>query len=125
MGLFFYPINGYTSEQHTDNVILDTSKMRALMEEEKAEVSSWVYVFVCDPENDESFLGLYNTDKDVNFIPAFRSKEEANDCFLTLPRQKGKKYELQAIHIEELHEVATKNGFAVALVDSDGKVIKE
>jgi hypothetical protein len=125
MGLFFYPIDGYTSEQRTDNVILDTLKMRALMEEEKAEVESWVYVFVCNPENDESFLGLYNTDKDVNFIPAFRSKEEANDCFLTLPRQKGKKYELQAIHIEELHEVATKNGFAVALVDSDGKVIKE
>ena len=125
MGLFFYPIDGYTSEQYKEDVILDTLKMRALMEEEKAEVESWVYVFVCNPENDESFLGLYNTDKDVNFIPAFRSKEEANDCFLTLPRQKGKKYELQAIHIEELHEVATKNGFAVALVDSDGKVIKE
>ena len=95
------------------------------MKEEKAEAGGWVYVFVCDPGNEESFLGLYNAEKEVNFIPAFRSKEEANDCFLTLPRQKGKKYELQAIHIEELHEVATKNDFAVALVDSEGKVIKE
>jgi hypothetical protein len=95
------------------------------MEDEKAEVSGWVYVFVCDPGREESFLGLYNAEKDVNFIPAFRSKDEANDCFLTLPRQKGKKYELQAIHVEELHEEATKNGFAVALVDSDGNIIKE
>lgn len=95
------------------------------MKEEKAEVGGWVYVFVCDPGNEESFLGLYNAEKEINFIPAFRSKDEANDCFLTLPRQKGKKYELQAIHIEELHETATKNEFAVALVDSEGKVIKE
>lgn len=95
------------------------------MEEEKTEVDTWVYVFVCDPGNNESLLGLYNKEKDVNFIPAFKSKEEANDCFLTLPREKGKKYELQAIHIEELHEEATKNGFAVALVDSEGKIIKE
>ncbi len=78
------------------------------MEEEKTNIGGWVYVFVCDPEKDESFLGLYNADKDINFIPAFRSKDEANDCFLTLPRQKGKKYELQAIHIEELYEEADK-----------------
>jgi len=93
--------------------------------EENAQVEGWLYVFVCDPGKDESFLGLYNKEKDVNFIPAFQSKEEANDCFLTLPREKGKKYELQAIHIEELHEIATKSGFSVALVDSDGKVITQ
>jgi hypothetical protein len=95
------------------------------MEQKKEEVDVWVYVFVCEPGAEESFLGLYNKEKDINFIPAFQTKEEANDCFLELPRQKGKKYELQAIHIEELQEMATKSGFAVALVDSDGKVIKE
>ncbi len=93
------------------------------MDETKEEVPGWVYVFVCDPGNNENFLGLYNEEKDVNFIPAFQSKDEANDCFLTLPREKGKKYELQAVHIEELQEIATKSGFAVTLVDSDGKVI--
>ncbi len=92
---------------------------------ESKEAANWVFVFVCEPGKDESFLGLYNAEKDVNFIPAFQSRDEANDCFLTLPREKGKKYELQAVHIEELHEMATKNGFTVALVDSDGKVIQE
>ncbi len=93
------------------------------MDEKTEEVTSWLYVFVCNPGKDETFLGLYNAEKDVNFIPAFKSKEDANDCFLTLPREKGKKYELQAVHVEELEDIASKNGFAVTLVDSEGKVI--
>jgi hypothetical protein len=127
MGLFFSSKNGYTSDEHKGfvSVNFENSNMRDLMEEEKEKVDVWVYVFVCNPGADESFLGLYNKEQDVNFIPAFQTKEEANDCFLTLPREKGKKYELQAVHIEELHDVATKAGFAVTLVDSDGKVIKE
>jgi hypothetical protein len=93
---------------------------------ENAKITGWVYVFVCDPEKkDESFLGLHNAEKDVHFIPAFRTKEEANDCFLNLPREKGKKYELQAIHIDELSAEATKNNFVVAMVDQDGKVVSE
>lgn len=91
---------------------------------EKVSAEGWVYVVVCDPESDATFLGLYNKEKDLNFIPAFESKDAANECFLTLPREKGKKYEIQAVHIEELYQDAEKNGFAVAMVDSDGNVIK-
>lgn len=90
----------------------------------KKDEKKWVYVFVCDPGSDESFLGLYNEAEEQHFIPAFSSKEDANDCFLTLPREKGKKYELQAVHIEELQEVAGENDFFVAMVDSEGKIIK-
>jgi len=82
-----------------------------------------VYVFVADPGSDESFLGLYDATKDCNFIPAFRNKEDANDCFLSLPKEKGKKYELQVVHIEELNEDAARNGFLVAMVDSEGKIV--
>ncbi len=90
---------------------------------EKQNTEGWVYVVVCDPEKDESFLGLYDKEKDINYIPTFNSKESANDCFLTLPKEKGKKYEIQAVHIEELSEDASKNGFAVAMVDGDGKIV--
>jgi hypothetical protein len=85
----------------------------------------WVYVFICDPGPKETFLGLYNKEKDVNFIPAFRSKEDANDCYLDMPREKGKKYELQAVHVEELFDSASKSGFVVALVDGKGNVLDE
>ena len=91
--------------------------------DEGEKVAGWVYVFVCDPEKDASFLGLYNAEKDIQFIPAFRSKEEANDCFLNLPRDKGRKYELQAVHLEELTAEAQKNNYLVAMVDSDGKIM--
>lgn len=91
---------------------------------DKKEETGWVYVFVCDPGESETFLGLYNKEQEVNFIPAFQTKEEANDCFLTIPREKGKKYELQAVHIEELYETAKENAFEVAIVDNEGKVVK-
>jgi len=90
---------------------------------EKASTKGWVYVVVCEPEKEATFLGLHNKEKKIDFIPAFESKDAANDCFLSLPREKGKKYEIQAVHIEELYEDAEKNGFVVAMVDNDGKVI--
>ncbi len=92
--------------------------------EEKEKIEGWVYVIVCNPGVNEQFLGLYDKEKSVDFIPAFPSKEAANDCFLTLPKEKGKKYEVQAIHIEELTVEATKNGFLVAMFDNDGNIIK-
>jgi len=92
--------------------------------EEKEKIEGWVYVIVCDPGNNEHFLGLIDKEKNVNFIPAFASKDAANDCFLTLPKEKGKKYEVQAIHVDELTEDATKNEFIVAMVDNDGNIIK-
>ena len=91
---------------------------------EKEKIEGWVYVIVCDPGNNEHFLGLIDKEKNVNFIPAFASKDAANDCFLTLPKEKGKKYEVQAIHVDELTEDATKNEFIVAMVDNDGNIIK-
>jgi len=92
---------------------------------EKASVKGWVYVVVCDPEKEATFMGLHNAEKDINFIPAFETKEAANDCFLDLPREKGRKYEIQAVLMEELHEEAEKNGFVVAMVDDNGKVVDE
>jgi hypothetical protein len=94
------------------------------MTDEKKD-EGWLYVFVCDPGDNETYLGLYNEEKKVHFIPAFQSKDEANDCYLELPREKGIKYELQAVHIEELNASAEENGFVVAIVDRNGQIVKE
>ena len=91
---------------------------------EKEKIEGWVYVVVCDPGKNEQFLGLFDKDKNIDFIPAFQSKEAANDCFLSLPREKGRKYEIQAVHIDSLYLDAEKNGFIVAIVDNSGKIIK-
>lgn len=82
----------------------------------------WVYVYVAGSEGSESFLGLYNDALEVDFIPAFANKEAAEACYLTLPRAKGFKYEVQAVLMEELRRDAEANGFIVAMVDEDGKI---
>ena len=84
----------------------------------------WLWVVVNDKDSDGHYLGLYDEEQDINFIPAFPSKEAANDCFLQLPREKGKKYEVQAVHIDELTRDAEEAGFSVALVDANGRIIK-
>lgn len=91
---------------------------------EKIKDEDWVYIIVCDPGHDEHMLGFNSKEQDVDFIPTFQTREAANDCLLTLPREKGKKYEVQAIHVDELAETAKKNGFLVAMVDGDGNIIK-
>ena len=92
--------------------------------EDKASSKGWVYVVVCNPDGEATFLGLHDKEKNLDFIPAFESKDTANDCFLSLPREKGKKYEIQAVHITELYEDAEKNGFTVAVVDGEGQPVK-
>ena len=84
----------------------------------------WLWVVVSDKDTDGHYLGLYDDEQEVNFIPVFESKEAANDCFLQLPREKGEKYEVQAVHIEELTKDAEKAGFSIAIVDGDGKIVK-
>jgi len=85
----------------------------------------WVYVIVGKVGREENFLGLYDEKTTVNFIPAFSTKQDAEDCYLTLPREKGVKYEIQAVHIGELHEHAGRNDFVVTMVDKDGRILKE
>ena len=91
---------------------------------ESANSEGWLWVVVDDKDSESHYLGLYDEEQDINFIPAFSSKESANDCFLQLPREKGKKYEVQAVHVDELTRDAEEAGFAVALVDADGRIIK-
>ncbi len=91
---------------------------------DKTDKEGWVFVLVCNPGAEESFLGLHDSQKEVDFIPAFYSRENAESCFLSMPKEQGKKYEIQAIHIEELTKNCAENGFIVAMVDEEGKIIK-
>ncbi len=92
---------------------------------ESTSSKGWVYVVICNPEGDASFLGLHDEEKDIKYIPAFDSKDDANDCFLSLPREKGIKYEIQAVHLDELTDDAQENGFEIAFLNGDGKVVKK
>ena len=85
----------------------------------------WVWVVVQNPGGHEHFLGQYDKQEDIAFIPTFHSKEEAQQCFLNMSRQKGAKYEVQAILYEELAKAAAADGFMIFLLNENGEVLEK
>jgi hypothetical protein len=85
----------------------------------------WVWVVVQDPAEKEQFLGQHDKQDNISFIPAFHSKEEAQQCFMNMARQKGRKYEVQAILFEELSKEAAAAGFMIFLLNENGEVLEK
>jgi len=85
----------------------------------------WVWVVVQDPAEKEQFLGQHDKQENISFIPAFHSKEEAQQCFMNMARQKGRKYEVQAILFEELSKEAAAAGFMIFLLNENGEVLEK
>jgi hypothetical protein len=85
----------------------------------------WVWVVVQDPGGKEQFLGQQDQQENISFIPAFHTKEEAQQCFMSLARRKGRKYEVQAILHEELLKDAAADGFMIFLLNENGDVLEK
>jgi hypothetical protein len=83
----------------------------------------WVWVVVQNPGDREQFLGQHDTQEDVSFIPAFHSKEDAQQCFLNMARKKGSKYEVQAILYQELAKEAAAGDFMIFMLNENGEVL--
>ncbi len=84
----------------------------------------WVWVIVQDPEGNEQFLGQRDESKGISFIPVFLEKDDAMQCLGRMAREKGKKYEIQAILSEDILENASENGFSVYLLNSEGEPLE-
>ena len=85
----------------------------------------WVWVVVQNPGDQEQFLGQYDKQENISFIPTFNSKEDAQECYMNMARQKGSKYEVQAILYEELAKEATTGGFMLFLLNENGEVLEK
>ena len=83
----------------------------------------WVWVVVQDPGGNEEFLGQHDEEKDESFIPTFLSKEDAEQCLTILPREKGRKYETQAILFGDLSLRVAKNGFMIFILNGSGEIL--
>lgn len=82
----------------------------------------WIYVVVQDPEKDAQYLGQYETDTDVAFIPVFIEKEHALMCLNLLVKDRGKTYEIQAVMFEDLKAHARASGFKLYVLGDDGAI---
>jgi hypothetical protein len=86
---------------------------------------TWVWVVVQDPDGDEQFLGQLDAEQNTSFIPAFLQKEDAQQCLTRMHRQKGKKYEIQAIFFGELAKDAAQNGFMIFMLNAEGEILEK
>jgi spore cortex formation protein SpoVR/YcgB (stage V sporulation) len=90
---------------------------------QKIEDSSWVYVMVQNSGTNDQIVGQIDKEKDINFIPTFLTKEAAQQAVLFIPKQKGKKIEIQAIIYEDLSRYASNNDFLIFILDENGKIL--
>ena len=85
----------------------------------------WVYVVVYGQEGDEQLLGQHDDESNISFIPVFLQKEEALVNLNLLAREKGRKYEVQAMLYEDLVDRTAEQGFMLFVLNDSGEVIEK
>jgi len=88
------------------------------------EANTWLYVAVQKNGPGEQIVGQSDPEHDIAFIPAFLSKESAQQAMFHLHLEKKKKYEVQAIIYEDLARHAMEGGFMIFVLDDDGKILE-
>ena len=97
------------------------------MESDQKNKNKWVHVVVQNPGTPgEEFMGFTTEQIQEPFVPSFASREEAQACFMIMPKDIMKhKYEVHAILQDDLIEQARKNNFKIFLMDDKGCIKKE
>ena len=91
---------------------------------EQPKNSDWVFV-AAEVTGDWAgqFVAYRDEETGISYVPVFYKKEEAQACFINLPREKGKKYEIQAVMFEDLAKDATVNSCLIFMLDADGRIL--
>ncbi len=86
---------------------------------------NWYYIIIQNPgTSNEQFVGYTDKETKATFIPAFKTKEIAQQCFLLMPKDiMNEKYEAQAIIKEDLVDQGKKNDYEVFLLDDKGSIL--
>ena len=92
---------------------------------ELMKADQWVYVFIHGSEGDAQILGQQDKEASVSFIPVFLKKDEALMNLNLLARDKGRKYEVQAIMYEDLVARAADQGFMIFVLNESGEIIEK
>jgi hypothetical protein len=85
--------------------------------------TDWLYVVVQNPDSDAQIMGQHDEANDIRFIPAFKSKEDAQQGLLQLPTTRGVKYEIQAMITEDLRRYASEMRSLIFVLDDDGHIL--
>ncbi|MBC2712544.1 MAG: hypothetical protein HGJ94_16625 [Desulfosarcina sp.] len=88
------------------------------------EATTWLYVAIEKTGPGEQIVGQTDTEQNISFIPAFLSKDAAEQALFHLNLEKKKKYEVQAIIYEDLSRHAAEGEFFIFVMDEDGNVVE-
>ena len=84
-----------------------------------------VWVVVQNDNGNETYVGQHDQELDIVYIPFFREKDDAQRGKIMMRKDKGRKYEVQAIRCRELARDAARSGFLLFLLDEDGRVLEK
>lgn len=85
----------------------------------------FVWVIVEIQGQEENFLGLNDTESGETFIPVTAEREEGLMLLGRLPGAvQGATRQVESIHQRRILEAAGAEGFAVYLVDQEGRFLK-
>lgn len=88
--------------------------------------NNWYYVIVQNPETaSEKLLGFNDEKTREKFLPAFKTKQDAQKCFQMLPKDLFKeKYDIHAMIEDDVLATAEKERHQVFLLDETGQILK-
>ena len=99
--------------------------MEMIMQMKDVKATSWVYVLVQTSEGHEQIVGQRDSANDIAFVPTFLDKDSAQQGVVQLAKEKGKKFEIQAILLEDLERYAAQSKFLLFFLDADGRIIEK
>ncbi|MEZ4525270.1 MAG: hypothetical protein R2941_05050 [Desulfobacterales bacterium] len=105
-----------------------TEKQEAIMSEHKEEPVSetgWLWVLIQQRGDKEQIVGHCFKNEDISFIPAFGEKEEARRCQDKMGLDPKMKYEIQAMHINDLKMQARAGGFQIFILNGVGEILRK
>ena len=89
------------------------------------EKDTWLWIIIQDPGGNEMFLGQFDKNKDISFIPAFFDKGDAKASLHIINKDDAMKYEIQAIKYGLLEQYCKENNFVVFICNASGEILSK
>ncbi len=89
----------------------------------KIQKHEWVFVLVQKSGQNESIVGQYDTEHDINFIPVFQNRDVALQGVTQIVKAPHQTFEVQAIIYEDLLRYAGDGNFMLFFIDGSGQIL--
>ncbi len=90
---------------------------------EKIKDDTWLWLVAENPDEKEQFLGQTDSQNNISFIPVFLERDAALQGLHFLAREKGRKFEIQAIQYQDLAPKLAEEGFWLFVLNAEGEIL--